>query len=53
MNLEQIVSELRLFESKDFDDYVPERLDQLIDALMALPTPEVGIPELFAFTYIP
>ena len=48
MNLEQIVSELRLFEPKDFLDYVPQKLDQLIDALMESPNPELGIPELFA-----
>ena len=49
MNYEQIASELRLFESKDFENYVPERLNELIDALMELPNPELGIPELFAF----
>lgn len=48
MNLEQIVSELRLFEPNDFLDYVPEKLDRLIDALMESPNPELGIPELFA-----
>ena len=48
MTYEEVISGLRALEAKDFADYVPERLDQLTDAIMELPSPERAIPELFA-----
>jgi hypothetical protein len=52
MTYEQVISGLKLLEAPDFDlDNVEargaERLYELTDALMALPSPERAIPELF------
>jgi len=49
MTYEEIVSGLRALNAEDFADYVPERFDELTDAVMELPEPECAVPELFAF----
>ena len=48
MTYEEVVAGLRALKAEDFADYVPERLDELTDAVMELPEPERAIPELFA-----
>ena len=49
MTYEDVVTGLRALKAEDFADYVPERLDELTDAVMELPEPERAIPEMFAF----
>ncbi len=48
MTYEEIIAGLRALKAEDFENYVPEQLDQLTDAVRELPSPERVIPELFA-----